>query len=128
MLWRINQITPREKVWEFKIMLKKQNWSFLSHFGAIYMFVADENCVELQWILVKVNSEMKFCNSVCYLPIKELVKNCNESLDFLNRGNFALQLLHSPTVVRLLTLSWRRPFSYRNQSIPEQINGLISIW
>ena len=128
MLWRINQITPREKVWEFKIMLKKQNWSFLSHFGAIYMFVADENCVELQWILVKVNSEMKFCNSVCYLPIKELVKNCNESLDFLNRGNFALQLLHSPTVVRLLTLSWRRSFSYRNQSIPEQINGLISIW
>ena len=128
MLWRINQITPREKVWEFKIMLKKQNWSFLSHFGAIYMFVADENCVELQWILVKVNSEMKFCNSVCYLPIKELVKNCNESLDFLNRGNFALQLLHSPTVVRLLTLSWRRPLPYRNQSIAEQINGLISIW
>ena len=32
-----------------------------------------------------------------------------------------------------LTLSWRRPLSYRNQSInllwfAEQINGLISIW
>ena len=27
-----------------------------------------------------------------------------------------------------LTLSWRRPLSYRNQSIAEQINGLVSIW